>query len=208
MDLSLMISTFGVILVAELGDKTQLAVIMQTCKYRSPWPVFLGGSLALTAVTALGVVGGHLLGAMLPRTFIRVAASAAFAVMGILIWRESRKVEPFPSAVAAACDVEPGTAQTAAGSPVWNWKAFNATSALLFLAELGDKTQLAVLGLSSSAASPLAIFVGGASALTVVTGLGVLGGQQLCRMIPQRRLLQISAGLFILLACLMGLGII
>jgi putative Ca2+/H+ antiporter (TMEM165/GDT1 family) len=106
------------------------------------------------------------------------------------------------------CDAGPEVAQASADSPAWNWKAFNATSAVLFLAELGDKTQLAVLGLSSSASSPWAIFAGGTLALTVVTGLGVLGGQQLCRMIPQRILLQISAGLFMLLACLMALGII
>ena len=53
--------TFGLIFVAELGDKTQLAVVTQTCKYRRPWPVFAGASLALALVTLLGALGGQLL---------------------------------------------------------------------------------------------------------------------------------------------------
>ena len=54
MNWSSLLSTFGLIFIAELGDKTQLAVVTQTCKFRSPWAVFAGGSLALTAVTAVG----------------------------------------------------------------------------------------------------------------------------------------------------------
>ena len=48
MDWNVLLSTFGLVFVAELGDKTQLAVVTQTCKYRRPWAVFLGASLATT----------------------------------------------------------------------------------------------------------------------------------------------------------------
>ena len=64
MNWSSLLSAFGLIFVAELGDKTQLAVMTQTCKFRRPWPVFFGASLALTAVTALGAVGGWRVGLM------------------------------------------------------------------------------------------------------------------------------------------------
>ena len=57
MEWGILFSTFGLTFVAELGDKTQLAVVAQTCKYRRPWAVFLGASLALTAVTLLGANG-------------------------------------------------------------------------------------------------------------------------------------------------------
>ena len=194
------LSTFGLIFIAELGDKTQLAVMTQTCKFRSPWPVFLGGSLALTGVTALGAAGGQLLGAMIPAVVIRYIAAAAFVVMGILIWREAAKMQAENDcAPLAACE------DTARG---WNWRAFGATFSLLFLAELGDKTQLAVLGLASKQPSPWVIFAGGSLALTAVTALGVVGGQQLCRWIPQQLLLKISAGAFVVMGVLMGLGIL
>ncbi len=207
MDWSVLFSTFGLIFIAELGDKTQLAVIAQTCKYRCTWPVFLGGSLALTAVTALGVVGGQALGYMIPETAIRLVAAVAFVLMGGLVWREASKSGAEATADAAACDV--GAATSAASQrPLWNWKAFGTTLTLLFFAELGDKTQLAVLGLASRQATPWAVFAGGALALTIVTALGVLGGQQLTRLIPEHLLLKISAVAFVIMGGLIGLGIL
>ncbi len=208
MDWSVLFSTFGLIFIAELGDKTQLAVIAQTCKYRCTWPVFLGGSLALTVVTALGVVGGQALGYMIPETAIRLVAALAFVLMGGLVWREASKTDVEAAADAAACDVDDTAASAASQRPLWNWQAFGTTLTLLFFAELGDKTQLAVLGLASRQATPWAVFAGGALALTIVTALGVLGGQQLTRLIPERLLLKISAAAFVIMGGLIGLGIL
>jgi len=80
------LSTLGLLLLAELGDKTQLAVIAQTCKYGQPIAVFLGAVLALALVTGLGVLVGQALVAVVPEAVLRKAAAAAFMVMGILIW--------------------------------------------------------------------------------------------------------------------------
>jgi Ca2+/H+ antiporter, TMEM165/GDT1 family len=195
-------SAFGLIFVAELGDKTQLAVVTQTCKFRRPWPVFLGGSLALTAVTALGAAGGQVLSAFVPQAVIRSAAAVAFIVMGVLIWREAVKM-----AARDACDlVEVGECVLEPGA--WDWRAFGATFSLLFLAELGDKTQLAVLGLASKEPAAWVTFTGGAAALIGVTAIGVLGGEKLCQWIPERLLLRISAGAFVIMGVLMGLGVL
>lgn len=80
------LSTLGLLLLAELGDKTQLAVIAQTCKYGQPLAVFLGATLALAVVTGLGVLVGQVLVALVPEAVLRKAAAVAFVVMGILIW--------------------------------------------------------------------------------------------------------------------------
>jgi len=88
-----------------------------------------------------------------------------------------------------------------------NWQAFGTTFTLLFFAELGDKTQLAVLGLASKQAA-LPVFAGGALALTVVAALGVIGGQQLTRWIPEKLLLKISAAAFVVMGVLMGFGVL
>ena len=199
-----LLSTFGLVFVAELGDKTQLAVVTQICKYRTSLPVFFGGSLALSGVTALGVIGGQALSALIPQQMIQIVAVMAFIVMGVLIWREAGQIadeaEEEDDACALACeDTEGDRART------WNWQAFGSTLTLLFLAELGDKTQLAVLGMASKQISPWIVFAGGAAALTCVTALGVLGGRQLCRWIPERVLLRISGVAFVMMGVVMGL---
>lgn len=196
-----LLSTFGLIFIAELGDKTQLAVMTQTCKYRCPWPVFLGGSLALTAVTALGALGGQVVAAVIPAATVRMLAAAAFVVMGLLIWREAAKTAPEEDACGCESDA-------VAGRQWWNWPAFGATFTLLFFAELGDKTQLAVLGLASKQPAPWVVFAGGALALTAVTALGVIGGRQLCEWIPERTLLRISAAAFVVMGALMAVGVL
>ena len=90
----------------------------------------------------------------------------------------------------------------------WSWRAFGSTLALLFVAELGDKTQLSVLTLAGQYNAPLLVFAGGALALVLVTALGVLGGQGLCRVIPERLLLSISAVAFVVIGLLMILGVL
>lgn len=67
MDWKPFVSTFTLLLLAELGDKTQLAVISQAAKFRSPLLVFLGAGAALLAVSALGVVLGQVCATCLPR---------------------------------------------------------------------------------------------------------------------------------------------
>jgi len=207
MDWSTLLSAFGLVFVAELGDKTQLAVVTQTCKYRRPWAVFLGASLALTAVTALGAVGGQVLGQVVPAGVLRGVAALAFVVMGVLVGREAAKAGA-GQALAVACDYPEDRRADRASSAERDWKAFGSTLGLLFVAELGDKTQLAVLGLSGRYGAPWLVFLGGTLALTAVTALGVIGGQGLCRLIPERLVLWISAVAFIAMGVLMGLGIL
>jgi putative Ca2+/H+ antiporter (TMEM165/GDT1 family) len=88
MEWKILLSTFGLLFLAELGDKTQLAVIAQTCKHGKPWMVFLGATLALAAVTALGVLCGRTLSACIPPATLHKLAAVAFVVMGLLMWFE------------------------------------------------------------------------------------------------------------------------
>lgn len=196
-----LLSTFGLVFVAELGDKTQLAVVTQTCKYRRPWAVFAGASLALTGVTLIGALAGQLLGQVIPPAVLRTIAALAFVVMGVLVGREAASKGGENSCALAA---DPECLQ----GGVWDWRAFGATFGLLFVAELGDKTQLAVLSLAGKSSTPWTVFVGGALALTVVTALGAVGGQGLCRLIPERVLLWASAAAFVVMGVLMGVGML
>lgn len=203
MDWSALLSTLGLIFVAELGDKTQLAVITQTCKHRRPWAVFFGASLALTLVTLIGTLGGRLLNQFIPSGILHMIASGAFIVMGLLILREVIKNKT-DGENACALDADADCLPVSG----WNWKAFTSTFGLLFVAELGDKTQLAVLSMSGKSTAPWSVFAGGTLALTLVTALGVIGGQGICRLIPERILLTVSAAAFVSMGILMGVGIL
>jgi putative Ca2+/H+ antiporter (TMEM165/GDT1 family) len=85
MDWRVLLTTFGVIFLAEMGDKTQIAAMTMAAQQKRPWEVFIGASLALVAVSALGVLVGSVLGQYLPLEWIKRAAGAAFIVIGVLI---------------------------------------------------------------------------------------------------------------------------
>lgn len=80
------LSTLALLFLAELGDKTQLAVIAQVCKFNHPGAVFLGATLALAIVTGIGVLVGQGIAAVIPEAILRKIAAAAFILMGILMW--------------------------------------------------------------------------------------------------------------------------
>ena len=85
-EIRVLLSTFALLFVAELGDKTQLAVISMTAKHKMPLWVFVGAALALAAVTAIGVLGGGLLTRIIPELVLRKIAAVLFVGMGILMW--------------------------------------------------------------------------------------------------------------------------
>lgn len=201
MDWNVFLSTFGLIFLAELGDKTQLAVIAQVCRYSRPWAVFLGASLAIAGVTALGVVAGQLVGWLVSGEWIQYVAAGGFLAMGFyLLWealRDGRRKED------EAC---PPEAAPAGRSPTW--RIIGSTFILLALAEMGDKTQLAVFVRASETQKPWAVFGGAVLAMASLTALGAVGGQGLARLLPERYLRWLSALAFIVMGMLIGVGVL
>ena len=85
MDWRVFLSAFGLIFLAELGDKTQLAAIAMTARSQSPLAVFLGAMAALGLVTLIGVgVGGTII-RLIPEDYIRIGSGALFVLLGISI---------------------------------------------------------------------------------------------------------------------------
>ncbi|MGQ3684967.1 MAG: TMEM165/GDT1 family protein [Candidatus Loosdrechtia sp.] len=85
MEWKIIISTFIIVFLAELGDKTQLASILMTSKTKKPVLVFAGTMLAFAVVTALGVAAGSFITRFLPLSYIKGGAAIAFIIIGILI---------------------------------------------------------------------------------------------------------------------------
>lgn len=85
MDWRVIITTFGMIFLAEMGDKTQLAAMTMAAQTKRPWAVFIGSSVALIAVSAVGVLVGGVVSQYVPLIWIKRAAAVAFIVIGVLI---------------------------------------------------------------------------------------------------------------------------
>jgi putative Ca2+/H+ antiporter (TMEM165/GDT1 family) len=85
MDWRVFLTTFGVIFLAEMGDKTQLAAMTMAAQTKRPWAVFIAAALALTAVSAIGVVVGSVVGDYVPLLWVKRVAALSFIVIGVLI---------------------------------------------------------------------------------------------------------------------------
>ena len=80
-------STFATIFLAEIGDKTQLAILLMTAESRNPWIVFAGAGSALIATSLLGVLLGRWLATRIaPRTLERAAGVILLAISAVLLW--------------------------------------------------------------------------------------------------------------------------
>ena len=87
MNFKTFLTTFGMIFLAELGDKTQLATITMAAQTKQPWTVFLGSSLALVTVSLIGVVLGSVLANYINAEYLHKAAAVAFVVIGaLMLW--------------------------------------------------------------------------------------------------------------------------
>lgn len=80
-----------------------------------------------------------------------------------------------------------------------NPRVFATTFVTLFLAEMGDKTQLAAVNLAASTKEPLSVFLGGTAALAAVTGLGVVFGEGVVRLVPEIYIRRGAAALFVVM---------
>ena len=80
-------STFATIFLAEVGDKTQLAILLITAESRNPWIVFAGAGSALIATSLLGVLLGRWLATRIaPQTLERAAGVILLAISAVLLW--------------------------------------------------------------------------------------------------------------------------
>ena len=180
MDVVPVISTFLLILVAELGDKTQLAVISLSCNYKVKH-VFLGAMLAFLAVDGVSaVIGGPLL-ALLPLNIVQIVSGVVFIIFGVLplLPRKEKAVEE----------------KKISRLPLL------ACFSLVALMELGDKTQLITITLAAEN-PPIMVLLGLTLAFALLTGAAVLVGAKLVSRLPMKWLKIGTSALFIILGSL------
>ncbi|MET0028215.1 MAG: TMEM165/GDT1 family protein [Candidatus Thiodiazotropha sp.] len=180
--LSVIASAFSLISLAEIGDKSQLVCVTLAARHRG-WPVFWGASLAFVLLNAMAAGFGAAVVTWLPEALMSLIVSIVFALFGLQALRYR------PESEASLTDVIPGR------------RLFLSTLMLIFVAEFGDKTQIAVAGMSVNW-PPLMVWLGASLALIGVTALGVLLGKSLVQRLPLATIQRLSGGLFLVFAAL------
>ena len=84
MDWKIFFTAFGTIFLAELADKTEIAVLSLTAKTKSPWPIFWGAMFAFAVATSLAVLFGDVVAKFVPENILRMVSAGIFITIGIL----------------------------------------------------------------------------------------------------------------------------
>jgi putative Ca2+/H+ antiporter (TMEM165/GDT1 family) len=180
--LSIPLTTFTLIALAEIGDKSQLVCMTLAARHRH-WPVLVGATTAFLLLNSLAVLFGASVAAWVPERLTAGLVAVLFGAFGI-------------HALYKQDDGESEDVAERSGHGI-----FLTTLLLIFVAEFGDKTQLAVAGLAGSY-DPLSVWLGATTALVMVSMLGVWAGRTMLQRLPLVWLHRISGGVFLLFALL------
>ncbi len=182
------------ITLAEMGDKTQFSVITLATRYPAI-PVAGGSILAFALVNGIAVVAGLFFLAFFPVFWVKVASAALFLLFGAYtLYGLNNPVEEDET--------------TGPEVPPPDKSAFVSSFSLIFLMELGDKTQIATATLVASNGHPVAVFAGVILGLSILTVIGVKLGSGISKRISRRKMDLIAGLLFIFFGLLMLAGAI
>jgi putative Ca2+/H+ antiporter (TMEM165/GDT1 family) len=183
--LTVLFLTFGLIAVAELGDKTQFLAVALAARYS--WKAVLGGIIfAVFILMGIAVLFGNYILSLLPDFVLKIIAGGLFLFFGVYsLLEKGKKEESVKNRL----------------SPFW------ATFVTFFLSELGDKTQLLAMALSAEYKSPILVWLGASLAMILVDGVAVFLGNRLGKLIPVRTLSYVAGGLFLVFGVLTLLSI-
>ncbi|MEN9901659.1 MAG: hypothetical protein RL651_323 [Pseudomonadota bacterium] len=185
---SLLVST-GVVALAEIGDKTQLLAFLLAARFKKPVPIILGILVATILNHGLaGAVGAWITHAISPE-ILRWVLGASF--IGMAIW------------TLIPDEIEDDEAQVAK-----RFGVFGATLITFFLAEMGDKTQIATVAMAAHYADPMLVVVGTTLGMLIADVPAVFVGDKLANKIPMRLVHSVAAAVFAALgiATLLGAG--
>ncbi len=170
--------SFGIIFVAELGDKSQLMALALAARYR-PLPILIGITIATAVVHLFSVLVGAVVGVALPTNVISIVAGLSF--FGFAAW------------TLRGDELDEGGEALASES---NRSVIVAVGVAFFLAELGDKTMLATITLATTE-GVVGTWLGSTLGMVAADALAVVVGQQLGARLPDRAIRIGAALLFV-----------
>jgi putative Ca2+/H+ antiporter (TMEM165/GDT1 family) len=179
-------ATFLAVLPAEIPDKTILACLILSSRYR-PSVVFAGAASAFLVQVVIAVAAGGAL-SLLPHRIVEACASAAFLAGAVLLWRQKEEKN----------DDEDEAGHDGLGSGIW--PVFGTAFAVVFLAEFGDLTQFLTISLAARFHDPVSVGIGATLALWVAAGIAVTLGWRVLKLIPMHWLTRGAAVVMLVLA--------
>lgn len=184
---SLLFST-GVVALAEMGDKTQLLAFILAARFKKPVPIILGILVATVLNHGLAGALGTWITAILSPDVLRWVLGLSF--LGMAIWTMiPDKIEEEETHIATRLGV------------------FGATLITFFLAEMGDKTQIATVALAAHYAQPLLVVIGTTLGMLIADVPAVFVGDKFAARIPMKLVHTMAAAIFAVLGLLVLFGI-
>lgn len=169
------ITAMLIVVLAEMGDKTQLLAMAFAARY--PWRTVMWGVFAATILNHLfAVVVGSYLTSVVPLSYIQIAAAASFIVFGLWTIRG---------------DSLDGEDKNTGRSPFWT------VAIAFFIAEMGDKTQLATVALAAQFNTIVPVWMGTTTGMLIADGIGIIFGIVMGKKIPERTVKWVAALIFI-----------
>ncbi|MEY4592096.1 MAG: hypothetical protein RIR18_991 [Pseudomonadota bacterium] len=180
-----LIST-SVVALAEVGDKTQLLAFILAARFRRPWPIIAGIFLATVANHAGAAAIGQLLNSWLTPEILRWGLGLSFLAMAawILVPDEIDEEEV----------------------PKARWGILGTTFIAFFMAEMGDKTQIATIMLGAQYESMVAVVMGTTLGMMIANVPAVILGDKIATALPVHRVHQIAAAIFAILGLMTLMG--
>lgn len=185
---SLLVST-GVVALAEIGDKTQLLAFLLAARFKKPLPIIAGILVATVVNHGLAGAVGAWITAVISPEILRWVLGVSFLAMAIWTLIPD-KIEDEEMKVASKLGV------------------FGATLVTFFLAEMGDKTQIATVAMAATYPNPVWVVVGTTLGMLIADVPAVFVGDKFAAKIPMKLVHTVAAAIFALLglATLLGAG--
>ena len=174
--LEALIQSFLLVSVGEMGDKTQLLALVLAARYRKPWAVMAGILVATMVNHGLSAWAGGLLSALLSPSALRWLLACAFFAFAAWV---------------LVPDKDEGFAERG------HWGAFVSTTVAFFLAEMGDKTQLATVALGAMFSNLWLVTIGTTLGMLVTNSIAVFCGHKLLDRIPMKWIRILACLLFL-----------
>lgn len=187
-----LIASFLMIGLAEMGDKTQILTMALAAKYPME-KVIYGIFSATAALMLIAVLVGGIIQKIIPAIFVSILAGAFFIIYGLIIIAPIKKEE----------EKEEGESKVIQSKDPF-WIVFGS----FFLAELGDKTQLATFALTAKYGTPVQIWIGATAGMVMANLFGIVIGNVLRNYLPEKIINYLSGGIFILFGVITFLGIL
>ncbi|MFX1453592.1 MAG: TMEM165/GDT1 family protein [Promethearchaeota archaeon] len=209
MDLVTFFITYGILFIGELGDKTQLIVFNLALEYKKFYKVGIGVTIGFAVLVTIGVFFGAVITRFIPLFIISIVSGIVFIIIGLLEARNLKelylerkkqkinlKIDNNTELKSADVDKSSSKLRKLKNNP------YLAGFIYIFIMELGDKTQILTITLSSIYALPIEVWMGAFLALISVAWIGILFGAFIARKVSKFHLKLISTSIFIFVGIL------